>query len=246
VAVQFTFVGTGDAFGSGGRFNTCFHVAAERTTFLIDCGATSLVALRKLGIAPDKVDVIFLSHLHGDHFGALPFIMLDAQFVTRRTKSLTIVGPTGTQDRLTQAMEVFFTGSSKIPWDFSLVVIEVQDRQVTTVNGVAVQPFEVEHPSGAPSHALRFGIDGRVLAYSGDTQWVDALIPASENADLFVCECHSYAKHVPYHINHTTLSEKRAELSAKRIVLTHMSDDMLGNRDKVDFETAYDGLVIDL
>ena len=46
--MQLRFVGCGDAFGSGGRFNTCFHVSSERVNFLIDCGASSLPALKRL------------------------------------------------------------------------------------------------------------------------------------------------------------------------------------------------------
>ena len=47
-----TFIGSGDAWGSGGRFNTCFLLAGEKSRVLIDCGATSLVALRRAGSSP--------------------------------------------------------------------------------------------------------------------------------------------------------------------------------------------------
>ena len=49
--MQVRFVGCGDALSSGGQFNTCFHVTGERVNFLIDCGASSLPALKRLGIA---------------------------------------------------------------------------------------------------------------------------------------------------------------------------------------------------
>src|SRR6266481_1503687 len=58
------FVGSGDAFGSGGRFNTCFHVVAEELNFLIDCGASSLVAMKRLGIDRNAIDLIVLTHYH--------------------------------------------------------------------------------------------------------------------------------------------------------------------------------------
>lgn len=93
--MQFRFVGSGDAFGSGGRFNTCFHVAAERTRFLLDCGASSLVALKRGGIDRNAIDLILLTHFHADHFGGVPFFVLDAQLVARRTRPLTIAGPPG-------------------------------------------------------------------------------------------------------------------------------------------------------
>jgi len=72
------FVGSGDAFGSGGRFNTCFLVAGTKTRFLIDCGASTPVALKRAGIDLDGIDGVALTHLHGDHFGGLPFLLLSA------------------------------------------------------------------------------------------------------------------------------------------------------------------------
>src|SRR5215470_11515880 len=87
------FVGSGDAFGSGGRFNTCIHVVSSGMNFLIDCGATSLVAMNRLGIDRNAIDLIILTHYHADHCGGVPFFVLDAQFVARRTHPLTIAGP---------------------------------------------------------------------------------------------------------------------------------------------------------
>jgi ribonuclease BN (tRNA processing enzyme) len=93
--MELRVLGCGDAFGSGGRFNTCFHVETSATRFLIDCGASALIAMRRFGVEPNGVETVFLTHLHGDHFGGLPFLILDAQLVSRRTAPLTIAGPPG-------------------------------------------------------------------------------------------------------------------------------------------------------
>ena len=85
--MRLTIVGSGDAFGSGGRFNTCFFLQTAKATLLVDFGATSLVALKARGIDPDRIDGIILSHLHGDHFGALPFLLLDAQFLAASSRA---------------------------------------------------------------------------------------------------------------------------------------------------------------
>src|SRR5919199_6224225 len=186
--MKLQLLGTGDAFGSGGRFNTCFLVMASATRFLIDFGATSMVALQRHGIDPNSIDVIFISHLHGDHFGGLPFLLLHAHFIARRTAPLTLVGPPGFEARLGQAMEVLFPGSSRNDYRFERPIRELQPGTRAVLGAVAATAHEVKHPSGAPSLALRFEIANRVLAFSGDTEWTEALIPVARDSDVFVCE----------------------------------------------------------
>ncbi|MGH6753925.1 MAG: MBL fold metallo-hydrolase, partial [Bradyrhizobium sp.] len=74
--MQLQFIGCGDALGSGGRANTCFHVTGDSVNFLIDCGASSLPALKRLDVVSDSIDLILITHFHGDHFGGLPFFLL--------------------------------------------------------------------------------------------------------------------------------------------------------------------------
>jgi len=237
-------LGTGDAFGSGGRFNTCFHVGAAAGAFLIDCGASSMVAIRKFGIVPNEVRTIFISHLHGDHFGGLPFFLLDARLISRRAAPLTIAGPPGIRERLAAAMENAFPGSNSAPPRFELEVQELQPGIPQNVNGVEVTPHLVKHPSGAPPLALRFRVDGRVIAYSGDTEWVDELKQAACEADLFIAEAYLWDKQVKFHLDYATLVQHLPEIRAKRVVLTHMSADMLGHAVEARCECAHDGMLI--
>jgi len=103
--VSVTFAGCGDAFGSGGRFQACIHLQPDGAApLLLDCGATSLTALKRCGLDPGEVTTVFVSHLHGDHFGGLPFLILDGQF-SGRSQTLTVVGPPGTAARLHAATE---------------------------------------------------------------------------------------------------------------------------------------------
>ncbi len=244
--VTVTFAGSGDAFGSGGRYQPCIHLRdRDRPAVLLDCGATSLSALKTLGLDPGEISTVFVSHLHGDHFGGVPFLILDGQF-TRRTGPLTIAGPPGTGGRLRQAMEVMFPGSAGVGRRFRLDVVELTPGRTTTVTGVGVTSWEVSHPSGAPSLALRLGIGGKTIAYTGDTAWTDDLVAAASGADLLIAEAYSFDQAIPYHLRHADLADHRSELTSRRIVLTHLSADMLARRDRLDFDAAYDGLTIQL
>jgi ribonuclease BN (tRNA processing enzyme) len=245
--MRLTIIGSGDAFGSGGRFNTCFLVEAAGRTILLDCGASSLVALKARSVDLNAIEGVLLSHLHGDHFGALPFLLLEYQFHSGRKRPLTIAGPPGTRERLNAACEVFFPRSSRNVWKFALEIAEITPGVPDTLMGFAVTTAEVIHQSGAPSTAVRLALDGKVLAYSGDTEWTDALLGIADGADLFVIECYEYSRDVPGHMSFARLKEQRPRLRARRIMLTHMNPSMLVRTAEAraeGFEVADDGLVV--
>src|SRR5258705_2514276 len=140
--MQLRFVGCGDALGSGGRANTCFHVTGDNVNFLIDCGASSLPALKRLDVISDSIDLILITHFHGDHFGGLPFFLLDAQF-TRRTRPLVIAGPQGIETRLAQLMEALLEHSSKTKQRFDLSVVALNPAESRTFVAIKVTPYPV-------------------------------------------------------------------------------------------------------
>jgi ribonuclease BN (tRNA processing enzyme) len=247
--MRMKFLGAGDAFGSGGRLNTCFLVNRGERSFLIDCGASAMIAIRRFGVDPNTINTIILSHLHGDHFGGLPFFILDAQLVSRRTRPLTIAGPRGLRTRLDALMEAMFPGSSQVERKFSIELIEFEPETPTMVGGGGPQVtgYLVEHPSGAPSLALRVECDGKVIAYTGDTEWLDVLISVGRDADLLIAEAYWYERKVRYHLDFMTLKERLPQIGAKRLVITHMSKEMLGRLSEVDCgEAASDGLEIEI
>jgi ribonuclease BN (tRNA processing enzyme) len=244
--MQLRFVGCGDALGSGGRFNTCFHVTGAHVNFLIDCGASSLPALKRLGIAREAIDLILITHFHGDHFGGLPFLLLDAQF-TRRSRPLVVAGPAGIETKLANLMEALFEHSSKTKQRFDLSVIALEPEQSRTFGEVKVTPYPVVHgESGGPFLAYRVEAGGRVISYSADTEWTDMLIPVARGADLFIAEAYYYDKIVKNHLSLKTLEAHLPEINAKRLVLTHMSDDMLARLDELPYTAAHDGMVVEL
>jgi ribonuclease BN (tRNA processing enzyme) len=241
--MQLHFIGSGDAFGTGGRANTCLHVTGPRTNFLLDCGASSLPALNARDIDRNAIDTILFTHFHADHFGGLPFFILDAIFVSKRTKPLTLAGPPGLRDWYERAIATAFPGERQLPFELHLHEVEIGRRQA--IDGLAVTPQHVQHDDRAgPCLALRVETENRVVAYSGDTEWTDRLLPAAKGADLFVCECYNYRACVPSHMSYSILRDKLPALGAKRIVLTHMSGEMLANIGEVECETATDGMVV--
>ena len=244
--MRLQFVGCGDALGSGGRYNTCFHLQGDQANFLIDCGASSLPALKRLGIVRDAIDLILITHFHGDHFAGLPFLLLDAQF-SRRARPLVIAGPQGIEQKLPQVMEAPFEHSSKTKQKFDLSLVTLKPEETRSFGAVKVTPYPVVHgESGEPFLGYRIETEGRIIAYSADTEWTETLIPLGRDADLFIAEASTYDRPVKNHLSLKVLEMHLAEIKPKRLILTHMSDDMLERLETLDYETASDGLVVDV
>jgi ribonuclease BN (tRNA processing enzyme) len=247
--MRLTVVGSGDAFGSGGRFNTCFHLEAANKRFLIDCGASTHVALNVRGIDPNTIDAIILSHLHGDHFGGIPFLLLHGQFLKPRERPLLIAGPPGTTERINTAIEAFFPRSLRNKWRFPWSVTEIPVGVPADVLGLSVVSAEVIHFSGAPSTALRISGGAKTFSYSGDTQWTGALLPIARGADLFIVECYDYDRELTGHMNWATIKQRLGDFNARRVMLTHMNPTMLAKVEEAKAAgvlVAEDGLALDL
>jgi ribonuclease BN (tRNA processing enzyme) len=151
--------------------------------------------------------------------------------------------------RLDALMEAHFPGSTKVARKFPIELIEIQPERPVYVGsiGVRVSGFAVAHPSGALSLALRIECDGKVLTYTGDTEWVDTLFVAGRNADLLIAEAYCFERKVRFHLDYSTLREKLPTIGAKRLILTHMSPDMLGRVSELrDCEAAYDGMEVEI
>jgi ribonuclease BN (tRNA processing enzyme) len=247
--MRLTIIGCGDAFGAGSRLQTSFHVRSGPSTFLIDCGVTSLIGMHRLGISPNDIDTVFVTHLHGDHFGGLPWLLIDAKYVSNRTRPLIVTGPKGIEERFITAAEALYPNATTVEREFDLTFVEYEERKPLKVGEVTVTPFEVHHPSGAPPYALRFNIDGKVLAFTGDTGWVEALHDVAKDADLFISECFQYDVTLPIHLDYKTIDANYEKLGAKRMLLTHMGEAMLAEMGKVDgsrYMIAKDGMTLEL
>lgn len=247
--MRLTVVGCGDAFGSGGRLQTCYHVEVGGERLLIDCGATAIIGLNRLGLDANGIGTILISHLHGDHFAGLVWWLLHAQHVARRTAPLSVAGPPGIEARFTAAAEALFPGSTKVARRFEMSFIEMVAGTPLDLTCGSVRAVEVSHPSGAPSHALRLETPGKTLAFSGDTEWVEPLVDCGRDADLYIMECYAFDGPVRYHMSWQTIAPNLARIGARKVMLTHMNATMLAHRDKATgpgIVHAEDGLVVEI
>jgi ribonuclease BN (tRNA processing enzyme) len=243
---ELVFVGTSDAFGAGGRRQSAIFLRAPGGGVLIDCGATTSGGLAELGIARDEIDAILVSHFHGDHFAGIPFLLLGALYEDERKRPLWIAGPSGIEARVRALAAAMGYAIEDREWRFPIRFAELAPGREREIGPVRVDAFEVFHqPQSAPHGlALRFG--RHRLVYSGDTGFFPGFPERVGEADLFVCECTYFDNDFAYHINHAELDRHRGEFRCERTILTHLGEEMLSHRGRAAFETADDGLRVEL
>ncbi len=246
MAVTVRFVGSGDSFGSGGRFQTCILVDGPGSRFAIDFGASSLIALAQQGVEPNSIDAILLTHLHGDHCGGVPFLLVDAMLGARRDRPLTIAGPRDLRRRMDAVREALFPGSRVMRPKFPVHWIELEQGRPNTVLDLVVTPRPARHTAETNPTALRVEVGGMVIAYTGDTEWTEDVAKIARGADLFIAECYFYDKPVKWHLNYPAIAAHWGDLGARRVILTHMSREMLARAGEIPEECAHDGLVVTL
>jgi ribonuclease BN (tRNA processing enzyme) len=246
MSVSVTFVGSGDSFGSGGRFNTCFLVDAPGIRFCIDFGASSLIALEQLRIPHNSIDVVLLTHLHGDHCGGIPVLLADAMLAAKRDRPLTIAGPRETTERMKSVAAALMPGMHIMVPKFPVTYMDMQVLHDYQIGPLKVRTFPAVHTMETNPTSLRVEVAGKVIAYTGDSEWTEQMPALADGADLLIAECYFYSRPVRFHLNYPEIQKHRAEITSKRLVLTHFSREMLANLDNVTEECAYDGLTIGL
>jgi ribonuclease BN (tRNA processing enzyme) len=236
------FLGTGTPIGQRGLHQACILVETADHKLLIDCGMTALASLGRIGVDPGEIDAVAISHLHGDHFGGLAPLLLDAT-LRPRARPLTIAGPAATRSRVEQALEVFGWTTSRLDVaDF----VELVPGVPRSICGCEVTAFAVLHNPATSPTGLRITVNGVAIGYSGDAGWSDALIEIARDADLFICGAWSFDTADDSFLDVATLLRNRNRLSCRRLVLTHVGPTALERQAELPLEVVTDGAVIQL
>lgn len=252
--VRVQFLGTGGPLASGGRLQSGILIQSARGCYLVDCGMTALVSMSRFDIDPGAIDAVLITHLHGDHYGGLPLMILEACINAHegstyppRARPLLVAGPAETEARVRQVLDLFSWRAqfAAMKDDGLLEFMTLEPRRETVIHGLTVTAFPVLHYTPEAT-ALRMTVDGKTIAYSGDTGWTDTLLEVAAEADLFICQ--TYTFDIPQWglLNYRTLQTRRAQLTCKRLILTHVGAQMQNCLAEVQEEVAGDGLVITL
>ena len=243
---EVVFVGTSDAFGAGGRRQSAAVLRTGSGSLLMDCGATTNSGLDSLGIPRNEIDVILVSHFHGDHFGGIPLFLLAAIYEDHRSEPLEIAGPPEIESRVRTLAAAMGHELGHHKPDFPLRFTEVTPGRNLEIGPATVRSFETRHQVEAHPHGYDIRCAGQRVVYSGDTGWFDKLPNEVSGADLFICECTYHTRELDFHLNYELLAERRDRFDCGQMILTHLGSEMIPYRGRTEIDTADDGLSVKL
>ncbi|MGH7934277.1 MAG: MBL fold metallo-hydrolase [Candidatus Binataceae bacterium] len=244
-----TILGAGDAFASHGRFQSGYIIDGDGQRILMEAGPTVLCVMKRMGIKPSSLDVILISHLHGDHFGGLPFLILEYLWESPRRTNLIIAGPRHLEARMWRLFHTMFPGPKaeleRVTRKLKFVVLE--PGRTLKVGKARVKSIRTPHMKHDISLALRVELGDKTLAFSGDSGWTDELLGLTAGADLFLCECTYFdSTQLGFHLNYPVIAKNRARFDVGRMVLTHVGREVLDRGAEIEMEMASDGMKIEL
>ena len=218
MAVKVTLLGTGVGIPHSGRSQSSLMMEGRRR-LLFDCGAGALLRLSQAGVSVPQLDAVFLTHLHLDHSADL-LPLANAKYLMGEGE-IHIFGPEGTELFLQRALAAY-------PY-LNRMAMEVQE--LSPGDGVDLKGFSISCAKALHSvTALGYRIEaqGKVVAYSGDTEPSGEIAGIAKGADLLIHEC-SFPEpyQVTYHTTPVKLAESLSEVG--RIVLTHLYPQAAGH-----------------
>ena len=245
MTVRVHFYGSGNAFADGGRSHACIHITAPGVSLLLDCGGSSLPVIRRF-VDPALISAIAITHLHGDHFGGIPFL-LDQQKYAYRKEPFVIAGPPSLQARVKTVAAGYTMDLGSVGFPVSYVTLGPDEQEVA---GTRIAAVPVRHVAAVEPHGLRVRVGDRLIAYSGDAAWTEDLVTLAKGADLFICEATNFAKSEeitnPVHVSYETLLAQRERLECKRMILTHLGSSTLAHLADLRIDYAVDGMLVEL
>jgi ribonuclease Z len=189
--------GTSSPLPDPGRAQVCVAVLAGESLYLVDVGVGS-ARTATLGQLPlERLEAVFLTHFHSDHFAALPEFNLNS-WVAGRPKPLTVIGPEGVSEvvdglnqayRLDRTYRVAHHGADFLPPALGLMESQTLDAgQSVGFGDLTVKSYKVDHDPIEPAVAYRIDYRGRSVVISGDTILTPGLIEAATDANLLIMD----------------------------------------------------------
>jgi ribonuclease Z len=197
--------GSGSPMPDTNRAGPCLGVIAGERAFVVDVGSGGARRLARMGFPVGRLERVYLTHLHSDHFDGLGELLLQAWVGGSRTTPLPVAGPVGVEELVAGLNTAYrvdagfrtahhgeeiadpagFGGRAEPiaapePTAPAQIFLNEGDLKITVIR--------VDHAPVAPSFGFRIDYKDRSVVISGDTKESAALVGASKDADILFHE----------------------------------------------------------
>lgn len=198
--LEILILGTASPMHAAHRFGPSQVITDGTTNILVDTGWGSTLRLYQAGLPPQRIDAVFLTHLHSDHTTDMADFLV-MRWVGGISQPIPVYGPAGTAKmvagfqqamaedtkfRLAHHGEKLWSGG--LACDLKEIEAGEEPMLVATVGEITVKAFHVDHRPVMPAYGFRFEKDGRSITISGDTNACPGLLNGSRDADILVCD----------------------------------------------------------
>ncbi len=217
--MEFFILGSGTCVPTAERGPSGAVLALPRHLLFFDGGSGSLRQMARLGLDFRKIDFLCLSHFHPDHVADLvPFLFATnytPDFV--RTLPLNLIGPPGLRKFYDQLRGIY--GHWINAQTYPLEIIEIEEG-ATSFSDLRLEALPLVHST--TSIGFRISVEGRVLSYSGDTDYCENIVKLGKNSDLLILECSfPQERRKKGHLTPLLAGKIAREASCKKLLLTH-------------------------
>jgi ribonuclease Z len=217
--LELVFLGTGNAFSMAQRYWGSILV---NDRILLDASPIVVPHMKKLDRSLSKLEYIFITHFHADHFYGVPFLLLDYAYLVEMTHPLVIIGPTGIKNKITQATDLGFTGVlDKLKDRMEIIFFEVTGPGEYRVSGLNFNAMPMAH-GNAEAYGYKLTVGGKTIGYTGDTDLCDGVFDLGDGADFLIIELSNPNDDVPGHMSLQKIQKLQEQLSPNvKIILNH-------------------------
>lgn len=208
--MKIVFLGTGEAFGK--RANTSILIDDK---ILLDCGNHTLMQLRKIGLNLNRIELVYISHLHADHTFGLPSLFLSSK-EERRNKEIEIIAPAGIKDHIDRILDLSY--KKKVDdFKFKIGMREIGEGDKIDFKGYEFTFAETVH--SIDSFAVSVKTDNK-LTYTSDGAHSDGVVELAKDSDLLTCE--AYMEGIPGHSSILSAAKLARSSNSRMLALVHV------------------------
>jgi len=225
--MKLTILGSGTYQPEWERHSAAYLVRTNGQNLCFDFGRGAIDQLLKIGVHPNQIEALFISHWHGDHINDLTALLQvtispPAKTGTwpERQKPLKIFGPAGTLEKIQKIVEIIHEN----PELKNLLIRQLRTGETVELDNFKVTAYLTKHNANLLSLCYRLQSEGKIFAYSGDSVESEGLAECLKNADLAVIEAGWPDEVNPQtHFTGTRAGKFAQENGVKKLVITHMA-----------------------